>query len=84
MTVDIFADLNDREHPRHKRFGYYCRQVLKSEVVVKIDVLHPLDFERIYSSNCFEAGYFRKLAFHPCIYMRVQNRLIQLVYMSPT
>lgn len=36
-----------------KAFGYSVADIKKSEVVVKIDVLHPLDFERIYSSKLF-------------------------------
>lgn len=44
LAVDVFADLNDREHPRHKPLAITVADIKKSEVVVKIDVLHPLGF----------------------------------------
>ena len=44
LTVDVFAELNDREHPRQKPLAVTVADIKKTEVVVKIDVLHPIGF----------------------------------------
>lgn len=44
LTLDVFAELNEREHPRQKPLAITVADIKKSEVVIKIDVLHPIGF----------------------------------------
>lgn len=44
LTLDVYAELNEHEHPRQKPLTITVADIKKSEVVIKIDVLHPIGF----------------------------------------
>ena len=44
LTLDVYAELNEHEHPRQKPLVITVSDIKKSEIVIKIDVLHPIGF----------------------------------------